>query len=1445
MPFNKEQCDRISSTLKRNDLIELDAILMTQVNKPSNLSEKDLCLKVACRYSLTDVIKKYLSERIFSNDILYIALYEAVQKSNIEIIRLLIDKYHLDQNKFFDNDLCNANEIADSHTPLDTQTQSSAFLLSIAYFDKENGKELLDYFLDLKNTQINRLFKYHNKTNMTALLFSYQKQDIVKLLLEKNANPFIKCEESLMVDQSDNFRLVNPNGIRQYSFHDLITSEIEQNTAIKELYKEWLSRNQHRVQQLLSAAALNSDEHPSDHLLITSSSTSSRAVTSNGQMTALHIAASDGDLVEVKKCVTQNADINSKNSDGLTPFQLAYRKGHQRITEYLFDIKLKKTQVKNIPENELQIFEDQKLGEGSSAWVYKGLYNNQPVAVKLLKNSGSIDRAKEEIKYITAFDSPYIVKAHGVLQRNKEFALILHYYPSGSLAKLLFNSEINMPSHSRERIIKDIAHGLGYVHSLGGIHGDLKPENVLLQLIDNELRAVIIDFDTLKQRMYRESIKLTVTIVNSGGFSGTRGYFAPELIAPRKFNLKIPETTSISDVYSFGVLAYTIAKREMPFPKATAGKYEDKILNGKIPKMRSEEFSTAVMNVIQGCMKLDREARLTMRLVINILEPEIIPAPSLTNSDKRPLNLVTSNLNKLRESGSKIGNFFAGKVSPRPQTPPATSKSIAMPSPRSGSLESNNNATSKGKISQSPKLDASRIISNTNASPTISRSSSSSELISEAAKEHEINSLIRSAADNEKIKLLYDTGGITFNCKCDSCKYSNVNYFHYLLWSRLEAKRTLAKYIINHSKFPVNINITNRKKQTVLHELANTNYHDKNEPFNQVRDFFNHYGDKYSIDVNAKDQDGNTPLHLAGAIGNTLLVIELLNHDADSTIKNEEGLTPYDYAAKYCKNTDRKVVVLAAIPNQVNAVSSSIIHRNAPAYSPAQINKALSVQQAHAKDHAFRRALVDGTIEELKAIYDLGKVTFNCNCSECMSEDENVLQHILYFEWKKEIELARYIIEHSKYPADINIVNRDKRTFLHLIAMRRFDVKNEPFIKLKNLFLNYEEKYFIDINAKDKDGNTPLHLAGANGNIEIIKELLDRHADFSIVNQEKLAPYEFAAIECKDPIKRAAVLAILPKAVTSPLANSSDHSMVNSKGINQLNVVIVDAQDHEFRDLLNDNILASGETHINQAKRLYDAGKITFKCNCNKCAATDKNVLQFILCFRWKEYVDLAMYMMSHPKYPVNINIGNKDERTILHLLAQSKVDAKNEPLIKLKNIFSFYGDKYLIDVNAKDKDGNTPLHLAGANGNAEMVSELLKRGADYSITNNAYLTPYEYVDRECKDPQNRAAVLAVMPKLANAASLSLRPPNYSFENIATGDIQNQVVAAGNLGIFQVRPALPVLPVIQSLQEKSDKAEAAYELATTGSAQLPESGNSIIQLNEDNLKKGIYRQLKS
>ncbi|GAB4327643.1 MAG: hypothetical protein Kow0074_23120 [Candidatus Zixiibacteriota bacterium] len=84
-------------------------------------------------------------------------------------------------------------------------------------------------------------------------------------------------------------------------------------------------------------------------------------------------------------------------------------------------------------------------------------------------------------------------------------------------------------------VFRQISRAVAYLHSLDYLHGDLKPDNILLEMADSECHAYLVDLDL--------SVRRDVQLVRH--IQGSAGFMAPEIGAGATL------TESI-DIYAFG-----------------------------------------------------------------------------------------------------------------------------------------------------------------------------------------------------------------------------------------------------------------------------------------------------------------------------------------------------------------------------------------------------------------------------------------------------------------------------------------------------------------------------------------------------------------------------------------------------------------------------------------------------------------------------------------------------------------------------------------------------------------------------------------------------------------------------------------------------------------------------------------------------------------------------
>lgn len=217
------------------------------------------------------------------------------------------------------------------------------------------------------------------------------------------------------------------------------------------------------------------------------------------------------------------------------------------------------------------------LGASGTSIMYKAVLEDGTVlAVRRVGELNSVEKFKDfegHIRAIAKLVHPNLVKVRGFYWGSDEKLVIYEYVSNGSLANARYrksgSSPCHMPWSVRLRIAKGIARGLNYIHEKKHVHGNLKPNNVLL---DADMEPKISDFGLERLSMGKfgyipggstrhfgskrstasrdsfQDISVAATPSPSASSIGcVSPYHPPESLRSLKPNPKW-------DVYSFGVL---------------------------------------------------------------------------------------------------------------------------------------------------------------------------------------------------------------------------------------------------------------------------------------------------------------------------------------------------------------------------------------------------------------------------------------------------------------------------------------------------------------------------------------------------------------------------------------------------------------------------------------------------------------------------------------------------------------------------------------------------------------------------------------------------------------------------------------------------------------------------------------------------------------------------
>lgn len=189
-------------------------------------------------------------------------------------------------------------------------------------------------------------------------------------------------------------------------------------------------------------------------------------------------------------------------------------------------------------ENNLEI-SDKILGYGSHGTiVYQGTFENRPVAVKRMLLD-FYDVASHEVRLLQESDDhPNVIRYFCSQSSDSEkFLYIALELCLCSLEDLVEKPKSYpknlriLPSNSTD-VLRQLASGLNYLHSLKIIHRDIKPQNILVADLTQKkgvsnIRLLISDFGLCKKLDIDQS-SFRATTQNAA--LGTSGWRAPELL---------------------------------------------------------------------------------------------------------------------------------------------------------------------------------------------------------------------------------------------------------------------------------------------------------------------------------------------------------------------------------------------------------------------------------------------------------------------------------------------------------------------------------------------------------------------------------------------------------------------------------------------------------------------------------------------------------------------------------------------------------------------------------------------------------------------------------------------------------------------------------------------------------------------------------------------------
>jgi eukaryotic-like serine/threonine-protein kinase len=201
----------------------------------------------------------------------------------------------------------------------------------------------------------------------------------------------------------------------------------------------------------------------------------------------------------------------------------------------------------------------QLLGEGGMGAVYKATDHelNRYVALKVIRpelasNPGILARFKQELLLAHQVTHRNVIRIYDLGEAEGVKFITMEFIEGKDLRTLIREKQKFAPEEAVD-VIQQVCLALDAAHSVGVIHRDLKPQNIME---DSTGRILVMDFGLARTL---EGDGMT----QSGAMVGTMEYMSPEQALTQELDQR-------SDIFALGLILYEMLTGKMPFAASSA-----------------------------------------------------------------------------------------------------------------------------------------------------------------------------------------------------------------------------------------------------------------------------------------------------------------------------------------------------------------------------------------------------------------------------------------------------------------------------------------------------------------------------------------------------------------------------------------------------------------------------------------------------------------------------------------------------------------------------------------------------------------------------------------------------------------------------------------------------------------------------------------------------------
>ncbi len=248
------------------------------------------------------------------------------------------------------------------------------------------------------------------------------------------------------------------------------------------------------------------------------------------------------------------------------------------------------------------------LGAGGMGQVYqaqdtklKRVVAIKRMAPRLQQDEHDRRRFLREAQQASALNHPNIAGIYDVIEEQGEILIIMEYV-EGTPLRAELRAHKDFSTDEFFKVAVQGVEGLNAAHEKGILHGDIKPENIMLT---PEGRVKVLDFGVARRFSLGDANQATLTVATlSGAMEGTPAYMAPEVLMQKPYDGR-------ADLFSMGLVCYEMLGGKQPFETDSMAGTLASVLHTEPPPIEqlNPKVSSSVSAVVQTMLAKDPAQR--------------------------------------------------------------------------------------------------------------------------------------------------------------------------------------------------------------------------------------------------------------------------------------------------------------------------------------------------------------------------------------------------------------------------------------------------------------------------------------------------------------------------------------------------------------------------------------------------------------------------------------------------------------------------------------------------------------------------------------------------------------------------------------------------------------------------------------------------------------------